>query len=412
MKLRLWLGGARPKTLPLGLAPVIVAAMAMWQTVFAGVYGGSYNHKPCPVFGGRPPYPVGGYGRCLTSPGWYIAVASLCAGVAIFLQIAANFANDYSDGKRGVDSGRSIDGIGVAGGELGMRGSFSADSARRDRIATQSRGQSQGPSQPAKKPLASGAAPRLQAPSRLVASGVAPKKVLAAAGISAALACACGLAIIVLTGHWWLAALGVMCIVAGWFYVGGEHPYGYHGWGEASAFVFFGLVAVCGTAYALSDTVPYLIIWVGIAQGLLAVAVLSVNNLRDIGDDAAHGKYTWMVRMGERRGRRFAEAMVIIPVLMLIEEFVARVPWQQVHDMAQDACGTNDAGRIVCDYAPALRAQYLCYASSALLAVTCVMCLCAAFAIHRRNHRAALPLCSFLALTVAFTFGTLYLIAI
>ncbi|MCH4209586.1 1,4-dihydroxy-2-naphthoate octaprenyltransferase [Bifidobacterium sp.] len=416
MKLGLWLRGARPKTLPLGLAPVIAAVMTMWQTVFAGVYGGSYDHRPCPVFGGRPPYPVGDYGRCLTAPGWYIAVASLCAGVAIFLQIAANFANDYSDGKRGVDSGRGIGGASIVDGELGMRGSSPADSAHRARVKARSRAQSQYqsqiPSRPAKEPIGSGVgASRLQAPSRLVASGVAPKKVLAAAGISAALACVCGLAIIMLTGHWWLAALGLACIVAGWFYVGGEHPYGYHGWGEASAFVFFGLIAACGTAYALSDTVPYLIIWVGIAQGLLAVAVLSVNNLRDVDDDAAHGKRTWMVRMGERRGRRFAEAMVIVPVLMLAGEFVARVPWQHVQGMAQDACGTNDAGRIVCNYAPALRAQYLFYASGALLAVTCVLCLCAVLAIQRRNHRAALPLCSFLSLAVAFAFGTLHLIA-
>jgi 1,4-dihydroxy-2-naphthoate octaprenyltransferase len=407
MKLGLWIQGARPKTLPLGLAPVIAAAMTMWQTVFEGVYGGSYDHRPCPVFGGRPSLDLASnYGRCLTSHGWYIAVTLLCAGVAVFLQIAANFANDYSDGVRGVDSGRGMQGVSLADAADGA-GQSGTD---------QSQSQVQAQSQQLDRELADfEGAQRRQVPSRLVASGVAPKKVLAAAGISAALACACGLAIIALTGHWWLLALGVACIVAGWFYVGGKHPYGYHGWGEISVFAFFGLIATCGTSYALSDTVPHVVIWVAIAQGLLAVAVLSVNNLRDIDDDAAHGKRTWVVRMGRSGGKKFTEMLIVVPALMLAAEFAMGHPWTAAAEEVDNACGWQYAspsdfvGREVCDYSHVAYTQHLFVVTAVAFALACIVCLAAAICVHREKYRGALPLCAFSSLALAFAFGTLYL---
>ncbi|KFJ02438.1 1,4-dihydroxy-2-naphthoate octaprenyltransferase [Bifidobacterium subtile] len=404
MKLGLWIQGARPKTLPLGLAPVIAAAMTMWQPVFEGVYGGSYDHKPCPVFDGRPNLDLASnYGRCLTSHGWYIAVTLLCAGVAVFLQIAANFANDYSDGVRGVDSGRD------------MRNASTSGAANITGGAAQAQVQAQS-QQLSKESAASEGSQRSQAPSRLVASGVAPKKVLAAAGISAALACACGLAIIVLTGHWWLLALGVVCIVAGWFYVGGKHPYGYHGWGEISVFAFFGLIATCGTSYALSDTVPYVIIWVAVAQGLLAVAVLSVNNLRDVDEDAAHGKRTWMVRMGRSGGKKLTEMLIVVPALMLTAEFAMRHPWTAAAEKVDTACGwqysspSDSVGREVCDYSHVAYTQHLFVVTAAAFALSCIVCVAAAIYVHREKYRAALPLCALSSLALAFAFGTLHLL--
>ena len=92
-------------------------------------------------------------------------------------------------------------------------------------------------------------------PARLVASGVSPKKVLAAAGINALIACLCGLAVVTLTGYWWFILVGIACLVAGWCYVGGKHPYGYHYLGEIFVFIFFGLVAACGTMFALAGTI-------------------------------------------------------------------------------------------------------------------------------------------------------------
>ena len=167
----IWIRGARLKTLPLAIAPVLIGASLAWRDA--------------------------GERR--------VAVAVLCGFVALLLQIAANFANDYSDGIRGTDAGRAI-----AGEQL-------------------SRG-----------------------PARLVASGVNPKKVLVAAGICALAACLCGLAVIALTGYWWFILVGIACLAAGWFYVGGKHPYGYHYLGEVFVFIFFGLVATCGTMFALS----------------------------------------------------------------------------------------------------------------------------------------------------------------
>ena len=126
----------------------------------------------------------------------------LAAGVALALQIGCNLANDYSDGVRGTDDDRT-------------------------------------------------------GPPRLTASGqVAPHTVKLAAfgcfGIGALL----GLALVVLSGQWWLLAVGAAAIAAAWFYTGGSHPYGYAGLGEIFVFVFFGLVATVGTTYVQAGTVP------------------------------------------------------------------------------------------------------------------------------------------------------------
>ncbi|PST46977.1 1,4-dihydroxy-2-naphthoate octaprenyltransferase [Bifidobacterium callitrichos] len=359
----LWIQGARPKTLPLAISPVVAASMAMWPTVFEGVWGGSYLHRPCPVIGGRPSFdPNGDYGQCLTSPGWYAAVTLLCVGVALFLQIAANFANDYADGVRGTDDAR--------GGEESATGK----------------------------------------PQRLTASGLIPAKhVLAAAGVSAALACVWGLAIAVLTGHWWFIALGLVCLAAGWYYVGGRHPYGYHGWGEVSVFVFFGLVTTCGTSYALSDEVPFLVVWTAVALGLIAVGVLCVNNLRDIDDDAAHGKRTWMVRLGRERGTAFSSAMPIAAVAMLALAYMSRNPLIRVAWMAADPmCGMTGDGRTVCTGVSWIDIV-LAAASTAMLVVAIVLCIRLRGGLRGRRYRSALPMASMLSPALALGFGFLYL---
>ena len=167
-----------------------------------------------------------------------------------------NYANDYSDGIRGVDEGRG------------------------------------GSEKKTKKPM------------RLTASGLVPAKhVLVAAVVSALLACVCGLVAVVLSQAWWLLLVGVLCLLAGWFYTGGKHPYGYAGFGELSVFLFFGLAAVLGTQYALSGSVSVLGVLCAVVAGLLSCQILMVNNLRDINEDRRHGKRTLAVRMGERGAR-------------------------------------------------------------------------------------------------------------
>ena len=184
----------------------------------------------------------------------------LAAGVALALQIGCNLANDYSDGVRGTDDQRT-------------------------------------------------------GPPRLTASGeVAPGAVKAAAfgcfGVGAVL----GLVILALSGQWWMLVLGAGAIAAAWFYTGGPRPYGYAGLGEVFVFVFFGLVAACGTLYIQSGAVPG---WAWVAAtgiGLLACSLLMVNNLRDIRTDPAAGKRTLAVRLGERRARAAFIALLVAPL--------------------------------------------------------------------------------------------------
>ncbi len=169
--------------------------------------------------------------------------------VSLALQVGVNYANDYSDGIRGTDATR----VG---------------------------------------------------PLRLVGSGLAsPGAVRAAAFACFGVAAVAGLGLVLLTGFWWLLAVGAACIVAAWFYTGGRHPYGYLGLGELFVFVFFGLVAVCGTVYVQLGRVPLAGLVAGVAIGALACALLVVNNLRDLTNDARAGKRTLATRIGDRATR-------------------------------------------------------------------------------------------------------------
>jgi len=168
--------------------------------------------------------------------------------VALSLQVGVNFANDYSDGVRGSDEQR----VG---------------------------------------------------PVRLVAAGLAPpRQVLSAAFACFFVAGVAGLALAAATS-WWLVAVGAGCIAAAWFYTGGPRPYGYHGLGEVFVFVCFGVVAVAGTAYVQMKELSWLGLAASVPAGLLACALLMVNNLRDIGTDTLAGKRTLAVVLGDARSR-------------------------------------------------------------------------------------------------------------
>jgi 1,4-dihydroxy-2-naphthoate octaprenyltransferase len=192
----------------------------------------------------------------------HLGRALLALGVALALQVGVNYANDYSDGVRGTDT---------------------------ERVG----------------------------PMRLTASLAArPGQVKAAAFAAFGVAGVLGLALVALSGQWWLLAVGALCVLAAWYYTGGRRPYGYLGLGEVGVFVFFGLVAVLGTTYTQAGGTPWPA-WVGaVAVGLIACALLMVNNLRDVPTDALAGKRTLAVRMGERRARRAYAVMVVLPVLL------------------------------------------------------------------------------------------------
>ena len=205
-----------------------------------------------------------GTGAAFVAKGYNLLLALLCLAVALLLQIAVNFANDYSDGVRGTDAHR----VG---------------------------------------------------PARLTGSGAAkPRTVLTVALVFFALAAIAGLTVVVLSGHWWLLAVGAVAILAAWFYTGGKRPYGYAGLGEAVAFLFFGVVATAGTMFVQVDTVSIEGWLAGIAAGSLAAAVLLVNNIRDREQDAAAGKQTLSVRIGDRASRVLFAVLVLVPFGILV----------------------------------------------------------------------------------------------
>jgi 1,4-dihydroxy-2-naphthoate octaprenyltransferase len=187
---------------------------------------------------------------------WWRALLALV--VALALQVGVNYANDYSDGVRGSDE-------------------------------------------------------RRVGPVRLVAAGLAPpKQVLFAALAGFFVAGAAGLALAAVTS-WWLLAVGAACIAAAWFYTGGPKPYGYNGLGEIFVFACFGVVAVAGTAYVQMKEFSWLGLAASVPAGLLACALLMVNNLRDIRTDTVAGKRTLAVMLGDGRSRLAYVLTLLVP---------------------------------------------------------------------------------------------------
>ena len=208
-----WILGARPRTLPAAVVPVLVGT-----AVAAG-----------------------------SGIVWWRAAAALV--VALALQVAVNYANDLSDGLRGTDG--------------------------QDRVG----------------------------PQRLLGSGLAtPQEVRLAMLGAFGVAAVAGLLLAAAVTPW-LLVVGAASMAAGWLYTGGPSPYGYLGLGEVFVFVFFGLVATVGSTYVHQRQVPAVAWAAATAVGLLACALLVVNNLRDRPADAEAGKRTLAVRMGDRRTR-------------------------------------------------------------------------------------------------------------
>ena len=218
-KLKLWFEGARPKTIPAAVVPVIVGTASVESSLT-------------------------------------IYKLLLALVVSIALQVGVNYANDYSDGIRGTDQ---------------------------DRVG----------------------------PRRLVGSGlVNAEKVKLAAGISFLVAAIAGLVLAIVTSLF-LILIGCLAILAAWFYTGGSKPYGYSGFGEISVFVFFGLVATVGSSYVQSQTIESISILCSVPVGLLASALLVVNNFRDIETDSETGKQTFAVRLGKAKTQTFFALLLL-----------------------------------------------------------------------------------------------------
>jgi 1,4-dihydroxy-2-naphthoate polyprenyltransferase len=175
---------------------------------------------------------------------------------ALFIQIGTNLSNDYSDARRGADT--------------------------EDRLG----------------------------PVRVTAGGlVPPRQVLIATYVAFGCAVLCGIYLTVVAG-WQILAIGAASILAGVLYTGGPRPYGYEGLGEVFVFLFFGVVAVAGSYYAQREELTWVALVLAVPVGLLATAILVVNNVRDLETDRRAGKKTLVVRLGRSRARALYAALV------------------------------------------------------------------------------------------------------
>jgi 1,4-dihydroxy-2-naphthoate polyprenyltransferase len=196
---------------------------------------------------------------------WLTFVAAMLG--AVFIQIGTNLSNDYSDARRGADT--------------------------EDRLG----------------------------PVRVTAGGlVPPRQVLVATYVAFGLAVLAG-AYLIATAGWELLLVGAASILAGVLYTGGPRPYGYEGLGEVFVFLFFGLVAVTGSYFAQVEELAWEAFVLAVPFGLLAAAILVVNNVRDLETDRRAGKRTLAVRLGRSRARGLYAAMVYVAFL------AAPVPW-------------------------------------------------------------------------------------
>ncbi len=198
--------------------------------------------------------------------------SALCAVIALALQIGTNYANDYSDGRRGTDEVR----VG---------------------------------------------------PFRLTASRLVPAAtVRRAAWLCFGVAALAGVVLAAATS-WWLVPLGASAVAAGWFYTGGPKPYGYYGFGELFVLVYFGFVATVGTSFVQHRHVVSSSWWWGLAAGAMACVLLEANNLRDVeGDRQAHKK-TLAARLGRERGAWLyvGFALVTVGALLLAHAWLAAI---------------------------------------------------------------------------------------
>ena len=129
------------------------------------------------------------------------------------------------------------------------------------------------------------------------------------------------------TTAWWLVGVGLLSILAAWFYTGGSRPYGYLGLGEVMVFVFFGLVAVLGTTYVQTETFELPALYAAIGVGALACAILVANNLRDIPTDKVAGKRTLAVALGDERTRHFYGLLIDLAVVALVGVALTTTWW-------------------------------------------------------------------------------------
>ncbi len=229
-RIHAWVLASRPKTLPVAIAPILVASAMAWDD-------GGFN------FG-------------------VVLVAAACA---LLITIGTNFCNDYADFVSGADT--------------------------KDR----------------------------KGPTRATQAGlISPHHVKVATIVVFSLATVLGM-VLVYRGGWGVLVIGFASILAGILYTAGPWPYGYKGLGDLFVLIFFGPVAVGGTYYVQTLEITSSVIIAGFAPGLLSVAILTVNNIRDIVEDRKANKKTLVVRFGRKFGIGLWIGCVIIAALLPLD---------------------------------------------------------------------------------------------
>ena len=193
---------------------------------------------------------------------------------SVFIQIGTNLSNDLSDARRGADT--------------------------EDRLG----------------------------PVRVTAGGLMPpRRVLVGTYVAFGVAVAAGLYLTAIAG-WEILVVGVASIVAGVLYTGGPRPYGYEGLGELFVFLFFGVVAVTGSYFVQTEELRWEAFVLAVPVGLLASAILVVNNVRDVDTDRRAGKRTLAVKLGREGASRLFAAMVAIALAVPVALALAKGwPW-------------------------------------------------------------------------------------
>jgi 1,4-dihydroxy-2-naphthoate octaprenyltransferase len=214
--IRYWIDAARPRTLPASISPVLIGTALAWHT----------EH-------------------------FRLIPSLLCLAVALFAQIASNFANDYFDFRKGADTNERT------------------------------------------------------GPDRAVSKGwITPKAMLYAVFLMLALTCLCGLGLLYMS-DWKLIFVGLMIIIGAMAYSAGPYPLSYHGLGDISVWLFYGLIPVVFTYYVQALVFCNQAWLLGAAFGFLSVDILVVNNYRDYEEDMKVSKRTTIVLFGRGFGRIF-----------------------------------------------------------------------------------------------------------
>ncbi len=246
---KIWRDAARPKTLPASLSPVLVGCAVAYRD-------GAFQWLP----------------------------ALLCLCVALFAQIASNFANDYFDFKKGADGA--------------------------DRLG----------------------------PERAVAQGwIEPAAMLKATMITLAIACLCGCMLLFFAG-WCIIPVGILIALCVLAYSAGPFPLAYNGLGDVCVLLFYGIVPVCFTYYVQAGTFTLLLFLLSLAVGFLSTNILIVNNYRDYRQDKASNKRTTIVLFGRRFGRIAYLLNGLLAVLIVLPLLIMTAIWMQVLFAAFFAC--------------------------------------------------------------------------